>query len=89
MTARPTLQSPAEALASYVHAILFETLDPAEVQRIAGDLAWVHLPPGGVLFPQDGPSDAMYVVVEGELQVRIAGPEAELRDRREPSARVG
>jgi NTE family protein/lysophospholipid hydrolase len=46
---------------------VFGELDEASLARIEGDLEWVELRSGEVLFRQGEPADCMYVVVSGRL----------------------
>ena len=48
---------------------LFGELDVACVQALQAQLEWQHLASGEVLFRQDDPGDALYVVVQGRLRV--------------------
>ncbi len=53
-------------------ADLFEAVNRRALASLAGDAAWVHLEAGAVLFREDDPSDGLYVVVRGLLEVRVA-----------------
>jgi CRP-like cAMP-binding protein len=53
---------------------LFAGLSSALLESLVEHLALVPLERGDVLFREGEPSDALYVVVEGEVSVRAAGP---------------
>ncbi len=54
---------------------LFAELDKEALQELAADLEYVVLSKGDVLFRQDDPSDALYIVISGCLQVIITQPD--------------
>ncbi|GIL61974.1 hypothetical protein Vafri_16223 [Volvox africanus] len=48
----------------------FKKLPPEMIWRLASDCAHVRVPAGRVLFEEDTPGNAMYVVISGRCQVR-------------------
>src|SRR5687768_4720248 len=50
---------------------LFGPLDEAMLQDVGSAAEWVSLPQGGVLFEQDDPGEAAYILVNGRLQVIV------------------
>ena len=50
---------------------IFQHLDPAAIQAVAVEMATKSLPEGHVLFTQDNPGDAFYIVISGKLRVSI------------------
>jgi predicted acylesterase/phospholipase RssA/CRP-like cAMP-binding protein len=51
---------------------LFGPLDEAMLQDIEGKVEWLHIQGGEVLFREDDPGDALYIVLYGRLRV-VAG----------------
>ncbi len=49
-------------------------LSAAGLQRLAASGGWVALEPGELLFLEGDPGDAVFVVVEGEVEVRNSTP---------------
>jgi len=48
---------------------IFGALDEAARRRVEGELSWVYLQRDEVLFREGDPADALYVVLQGRLQV--------------------
>ena len=57
-------------LASGLNQLLGE-LDANELHMLQAQLEWHHLSNGDVLFQQDEPSDGMYIVLNGRLQLTL------------------
>ena len=67
-TSRPSTDD----LLNHIEAIdLFGGLNEAILHALADNAEWVVLETGEILFRQGDPSDAMYIVVSGRLQVSI------------------
>jgi CRP-like cAMP-binding protein len=52
---------------------LFEELDAAELQSIAGSMHEANVPAGAVVTAEGGPGDGFFVIESGEAEVTIAG----------------
>jgi len=48
---------------------IFGALDEAARRRVEGELSWVYLQRDEILFREGDPADALYVVLQGRLQV--------------------
>jgi hypothetical protein len=59
-----------EVLPLHVCMQAFQRLPPELCLKLARNCQPVHLPPGAVLFEEDAPADAMYVVLSGRCHVR-------------------
>jgi CRP-like cAMP-binding protein len=53
----------------------FEGLDPAEAVALAAQLEPLHLTASHVVFRQGDPADAVFLVVSGQVDVCIGGPD--------------
>jgi CRP-like cAMP-binding protein len=53
----------------------FEGLDPAEAAVLAALLEPMRLPAGQAVFRQGDPGDAVFLLVTGQVEVKIAGPD--------------
>lgn len=52
---------------------LFGELEEAALREIEGEVTWVHLASGQVLFRQGDPVDGAYIVVAGRVRVAVGG----------------
>lgn len=52
---------------------LFEELDPAELESLAGSMHERNAPAGALLTAEGGPADAFFVVESGEAEVSVQG----------------
>ena len=70
---------------------LFHSLPPDELERLAGELREVILPPGTVLFRQGEAGDSFYVVLEGRLEIvqALGTPDERILARRGAGEFVG
>lgn len=59
---------PREAKDAFRDSVFFERVDPGLVERLAAHVHEVHLSPGQVLFHEGDQADALYIVVEGQLE---------------------
>lgn len=71
-----------ELLTRHLHQFL-GTVEPATMQLLMAQLAWVELAGGETLMRQGEPGDAMYLIVSGRLRTYIADDDAQLRMVRE------
>lgn len=62
-------------LASLARSPVLAHFSPAGLERLAASGAWRGLEPGEVLFQAGDPGDAVYVVVDGEVEVRNSTPD--------------
>ena len=69
----PTLVSPQFDVLRVVLSQLFGDLDQTTFEVIRPHLTWVELPGGEVLFREGDPSDALYLLISGRLQVVLTG----------------
>jgi CRP-like cAMP-binding protein len=53
----------------------FEGLDPAEAAALAAQLKPMRLPAGQVVFRQGDAADAVFLLISGQIDVQIAGPD--------------
>ncbi|MGE3302285.1 MAG: Crp/Fnr family transcriptional regulator [Hyphomonadaceae bacterium] len=60
------------AEAALAKSALFAALSAARREKLAGEGAVVQLQPGAQLFAKGAPGDALYVVLEGEIEVSVA-----------------
>ncbi len=61
-------------LASLARSPVLAHFSPIGLERLAASGAWLGLEPGEVLFQAGDPGDAVYVVVDGEVEVRNSTP---------------
>lgn len=54
---------------------LFAGLDPEEVAQVTARMELVDVPAGAVIFSQGDPGDGWYVVVRGEVAIRMDVPD--------------
>jgi CRP-like cAMP-binding protein len=52
---------------------LFEDLDAAELESIAGLMNEANVPVGGIVTAEGGPGDGFFVIESGEAEVTIEG----------------
>lgn len=64
--------SAGSVLASLARSPVLACLSQAGVKRLASSGGWIALAPGEVLFQAGDPGDAVYVVVDGEVEVRTS-----------------
>lgn len=68
---------------------LFAGLSSEVLEALVGNLELVELDPGQLLFREGDPSDALYVVVEGQVAMRTMGPPVGEEQRLGPGAFLG
>src|SRR4051794_13191748 len=56
---------------------LFSTLDARELEALAERVDELHEPAGTVLFHAGDPGDALYVVIDGVVEVFVVNPTGE------------
>lgn len=62
-------------LASLARSQVLALFSPEGLERLGASGAWLGLEPGEILFQAGDPGDAVYVVVEGEVEVRNSTPD--------------
>lgn len=62
-------------LTSLARSPVLAHFSEGSLERLAASGAWLALQPGEVLFQAGDPGDAVYVVVEGEVEVRNSTPD--------------
>ena len=80
-TSASEADQPAELRKLLADLPLFEGLSPEALAAVSAKLDWFALPGGAVLFRQDDPPDALFIVVSGSLgvyQERADGSEARI-----------
>jgi cAMP-dependent protein kinase regulator len=68
---------------------LFAGLSSEALEALVGNLTLVSLEPGEQLFREGEPSDALYVIVEGEVSVMTEGPPRVEMQRLGPGSFIG
>ncbi|HEX4354121.1 MAG TPA: cyclic nucleotide-binding domain-containing protein, partial [Polyangiales bacterium] len=53
---------------------IFSTLDPKELDALAERVDEMREPAGTILFHAGDPGDALYVVIEGTVEVYVLNP---------------
>lgn len=61
-------------LAALARSAVLARLSPLGRERLAASGAWQELSPGQMLFRSGDPGDAVFVIVEGEVEVRNSTP---------------
>ncbi len=75
---------------AFANVPLFEGLDDEALAALEGGTSVVHVPVGEELFQQGEPADAMYVLTEGRLEVRVnRGGHTAVIDTLTPPAALG
>lgn len=64
-------------------------LDHGVLEAVQEELEWVWLPAGALLFREEDPADAMYLVIEGRLQLSASDDSSLLVDQIGPGETVG
>ena len=68
-------EAPAAAVvAAMARSSVLASLSAAGRERLAASGAWLNLAPGDMLFRAGDPGDAVFIVVEGEIEVRNTTP---------------
>jgi len=57
----------------------FHAFPAAEVERLSQQAEVIELPPGGELFQEDAPSDAVYLIYDGQVELTKAAADGSVR----------